>query len=54
MKSPCCNKEMLSYTAKDFPFESGYRCTCCGLQLSHLQISRGGLKEKCNLKDNYD
>lgn len=49
MKSPCCNKEMLTYSANTYPYERGYKCVCCGLELSDLQIARGALDEKENL-----
>lgn len=40
MKSTCCDKEMVSFTARSYPFESGYKCPCCGQEWSDLQMAR--------------
>lgn len=45
MLSPCCKTEMVRYTAKEYPFESGYKCPCCGKQFSDLQMAEGVLKK---------
>lgn len=37
---------MLGYTAKSYPFDSGYKCPCCYAEFSHLQIARGVLDKK--------
>lgn len=46
-KSPCCNAELKGYTANSYPYESGYKCTCCGAEFSYLQVSRGALEKPC-------
>ena len=46
-KSPCCNAELEGYRADVYPYESGYKCTCCGAEFSNLQIARGALENPC-------
>lgn len=47
MLSPCCKVEMQGYRSKEYPYDSGYKCSCCGAEFSHLQISRGALDHPC-------
>ena len=46
-KSPCCNSELRGYNSKEYPYDNGYKCTCCGAEFSYLQIARGALEKKC-------
>lgn len=46
-KSPCCHKTLLGFHADTYPYETGYECSCCGIEWSDLQISRGALQEPC-------
>ena len=40
MKCAEHKKELLGYTAKVYPYESGYRCPRCGREWSDLEIAR--------------
>ncbi len=40
MRCKKCNQELLGYTSKYYPFESGFRCPQCDREWSDLQIGR--------------
>lgn len=42
-RCPVCKIELLSYTAKVYPYESGLQCSKCLCTWSDLQISKGEL-----------
>jgi hypothetical protein len=58
-KSSCCDVEMRIYHASVYPYESGYKCQCCGAEFSDLQIARGALEVSsqpwglCKSKDKH-
>jgi len=40
-KTKCCKVKPVYYYAKDYPYDSGWKCPKCGREWSELQIARG-------------